>query len=103
MKVVQSSIFRAVVAFIVGVLLVKYREDTMKWITITAGLLFFVSGLISCAVYYLERRKAMNEALVTDKNGKVMVRRMPAFPVVVSEASFWALSLRLCLLISLSE
>ena len=61
MKVVQSSIFRAVVAFIVGVLLVKYREDTMKWITITAGLLFFVSGLISCAVYYLERRKAMSE------------------------------------------
>lgn len=82
MKVVQSSIFRAVVAFIVGVLLVKYREDTMKWITITAGLLFFVSGLISCVVYYLERRKAMSEALVTDKNGKVMVRRMPAFPVV---------------------
>lgn len=82
MKVVQSSIFRAVVAFIVGVLLVKYREDTMKWITITAGLLFFVSGLLSCAVYYLERRKAMNEALVTDANGKMMVRRMPAFPIV---------------------
>lgn len=82
MKVVQSSILRAVVAFIVGVLLVKYREDTMKWITITAGLLFFVSGLISCAVYYLERRKAMNEALVTGIDGKVMVRRMPAFPIV---------------------
>lgn len=63
----------------------------------------FVSGLISCAVYYLERRKAMNEALVTDKNGKVMVRRMPAFPVVGLGSIIWALSLRLCRQISLSE
>ncbi|MFW5513580.1 MAG: DUF308 domain-containing protein, partial [Prevotella sp.] len=31
MRLLQSSVFRAVVAIIVGALLVKYREDTVTW------------------------------------------------------------------------
>lgn len=82
MKVVQSSIIRAVVAFAVGVLLVKYREDTMKWITITAGILFLISGLISCIAYYVEYRKAKRVPLATGPDGVIRVRRMPVFPIV---------------------
>lgn len=34
MKVLQSSILRAIGAIVVGALLVKYREQTVTWITI---------------------------------------------------------------------
>lgn len=40
MKVIHSSIFRAVCAIIVGVLLIQYREQTVTWITIAIGVLF---------------------------------------------------------------
>lgn len=82
MKIVQSSIVRAVAAIAVGILLVIYREDMMRWITITAGILFFISGLISCIVYYLERRKVMDAPSVTGMGGKTIVRNTPVFPVV---------------------
>lgn len=57
MRIIQSSLFRAIVAIAVGVLLVKYREDTMKWLTIVIGLLFFLSGAITLIVYYYERQR----------------------------------------------
>ena len=44
MKVIHSSIFRAVCAIIVGVLLIQYREQTVTWITIAIGVLFAVSA-----------------------------------------------------------
>lgn len=40
MKVVHSSLFRAVCAIIIGVLLIQYREQTVTWITIAIGVLF---------------------------------------------------------------
>lgn len=47
MKILQSSLVRAVMAFAVGALIIKYREDTVHWLTVVIGALFFVSGLIS--------------------------------------------------------
>ena len=47
MKVLQSSVVRAVMAFVVGALIIKYREDTVHWLTVVIGALFIVSGLIS--------------------------------------------------------
>lgn len=38
---------RALVAFAVGALIIKYREDTVHWLTVVIGALFFVSGIIS--------------------------------------------------------
>ena len=43
----QSSLVRAVMAFAVGALIIKYREETVHWLTVVIGALFFVSGLIS--------------------------------------------------------
>ncbi|MBQ7422249.1 MAG: DUF308 domain-containing protein [Prevotella sp.] len=82
MKVLQSSVLRALIAVIVGVLLVKYREDTMKWMTITAGVLFFMSGLISCIVYYYEKRRIEKESISTEENDGEKQRRSPMFPFV---------------------
>lgn len=82
MKVLQSSLLRAVVAIIVGVLLVKYREDTMRWMTISAGILFFLSGLISVIVYYYEKREIARSPYTFDQTGNEIRRHSPIFPFI---------------------
>lgn len=81
MKTLQSSLIRAIVALIVGVLLIKYREQTVTWITISIGVLFFLSGVISCATYFVSRRKA-GDVVVTDASGKQVSGFHPQFPIV---------------------
>ena len=49
MRIVQSSFFRALCAVIIGALLIKYREQTVTWMTIVIGVMFFLSGVVSCA------------------------------------------------------
>ena len=58
MKVMQSSLVRSLCAIIVGALLVKYREQTVTWMTIAIGVLFFLSGVVSCATYFAARRNS---------------------------------------------
>lgn len=82
MKVLQSSLLRAVVAIIVGVLLVKYREDTMRWMTIAAGILFFLSGLISVIVYYYDKREIARSPYTFDQTGNEIRRHSPIFPFI---------------------
>ncbi len=82
MKVVESSVFRAVIAMVVGALLVKYREATVTWLTIAIGVLFFFSGLVSCAVYYVNLRNA-KASVVYDEDGKPLTAGLkPSFPIV---------------------
>lgn len=84
MKVIHSSIFRAVCAIIVGVLLIQYREQTVTWITIAIGVLFFLSGVISLASYLAAKRNAekMQGQILSDSNGKPIMGMMPKFPLV---------------------
>lgn len=84
MKVIHSSIFRAVCAIIVGVLLIQYREQTVTWITIAVGVLFFLSGVISLASYWAAKRNAekMQGQILSDSNGKPIMGMMPKFPLV---------------------
>lgn len=84
MKVIHSSIFRAVCAIIVGVLLIQYREQTVTWITIAIGVLFFLSGVISLASYWAAKRNAekMQGQLLFDSNGKPIMGMIPKFPLV---------------------
>ena len=81
MKVLQSSFFRAVCAVIVGVLLIKYSDDTVRWITILIGVLFFLSGVISCAAYFGAKRHA-DDVQVFDVNGNQVAGSRPVFPIV---------------------
>ena len=74
MKTLQSSLIRAIVAIIVGTLIIKYREETVRWLTIACGTLFFISGLISCAVYY-SNMKSVKEQMNADKEKKKLMER----------------------------
>lgn len=84
MKVIHSSIFRAVCAIIVGVLLIQYREQTVTWITVAIGVLFFLSGVISLASYWAAKRNAekMQGQILSDSNGKPIMGMMSKFPLV---------------------
>lgn len=84
MKVVHSSLFRALCAIVVGVLLIQYREQTVTWITIAIGVLFFLSGVISLASYFSAKRsyEKMQGMLIHDANGQQISGIRPNFPLV---------------------
>jgi uncharacterized membrane protein HdeD (DUF308 family) len=80
MKIIQSSALRAVCAIIVGVLLIQYREQTARWLTIIIGAMFFITGLISCIVYYTQKRTA-EKPQVVDQEGNAVDVAKPVFPI----------------------
>ena len=66
MKVIQSSLFRALCAIIVGALLIQYREQTVTWITIAIGVLFFLSGrILVTQLYECQAKCRENEGTVS--------------------------------------
>lgn len=81
MKVLQSSLFRAFCSIAIGALLIKYRGETVTWLTIAIGVLFLLSGIISCATYLITVRKA-SEYKITDAQGNVISNGRPTFPIV---------------------
>lgn len=81
MKQLMSSLLRAACAIVVGALLVKYREQTVEWITIAIGVLFFVSGVFSCVTYFVARGKR-NDVEVYDVDGRKLTGLKPVFPIV---------------------
>ena len=81
MKILQSYVFRAICAIAVGAMLIKNPDSTVKGITIAIGILFLVSGVISCVAYFNARlHSAENE--VYDADGKLLVGGRPMFPIV---------------------
>lgn len=83
MKVLRSSIFRAVCAIIVGALLVKYREQTVTWITVLIGVIFLVSGIISITAWFSAKRKGGVEGMdIYDAQGNLLTPPVPPFPIV---------------------
>lgn len=81
MKVLQSSIFRALCSIIVGALLIKYPDNTVTWLTVAIGVLFLVSGAISCVAYFNAIRN-VSDVTVTDATGKVLRGGRPMPPIV---------------------
>lgn len=62
-------------------MLIKNPDSTVKGITIAIGILFLVSGVISCVAYFNDRlHSAENE--VYDADGKLLVGGRPMFPIV---------------------
>ena len=84
MKVLQISAIRAIIVLVTGFLLVKYREDTMTWMTITVGVLFLISGLVACMLYYFEKekvaKKSAKTALQEDQQEEEDLKS-PSFPI----------------------
>ena len=72
-----------------GILVVKYREDMVTWMTIGLGAIFFMAGVISCISYYIQRKhvqkireKIADGISLMDANGNVVEQSMPTFPIV---------------------
>ena len=88
MKVLQISAIRAIIVLVTGFLLVRYREETMTWMTITVGILFLLSGLVSCIAYYFEKEKvAKKTAKAEQQEGQQEGQqeeenlKSPSFPI----------------------
>lgn len=81
MKILQSSVFRAISALAIGILLIKYPDNTVTWITVAIGCLFLLSGIISLVVYY-NALKHVSEYKITDADGNVVAGEKPTFPIV---------------------
>ncbi|MBE6260305.1 MAG: DUF308 domain-containing protein [Prevotella sp.] len=81
MKIFQSSIFRAVCAIVIGVLLVKFPQDGVTWLTMAIGALFLLSGVIALLAYWQAKRHA-GEYTITDQQGRVVRGGQPTFPIV---------------------
>jgi len=81
MKVFQSSIFRALCAIVVGVLLIKFPQDGVTWITIAIGVLFLLSGVIAI-IAYAHAKKHAGDYIITDREGRIVAGTQPTFPIV---------------------
>lgn len=81
MKILQSSVFRAICAIAIGILLIKFPDNTVTWITVAIGILFLLSGIISMVVY-VHARKNVSEYKITDAQGRVVAGEKPTFPIV---------------------
>ena len=81
MRLLQSNIFRALCAIIVGVLLIKFPDNTVVGITVAIGVLFLLSGVISCVSYYVATRN-VSEYKIYDAEGRQIAGQKPSFPIV---------------------
>ena len=81
MKIFQSSIFRALCAIVVGVLLIKFPQDGVTWLTVAIGVLFLISGIIA-VIAYMNVRKHAGEYTITDQQGRIIRGGQPTFPIV---------------------
>ena len=81
MKIVQSSFFRAICSIIIGVLLIRYPDNTVTWITLAIGIMFLLSGVFS-TLAYLNAKKNTSDYRITDTQGRVISNGKPTFPLV---------------------
>ena len=81
MKILRSSVFRAICAIITGILLINNPDSTVRWITIAIGVMFLVSGVISCATYLNAHKNAVG-AEIYDAEGRLIASPRPPFPLV---------------------
>ena len=81
MKILQSSIFRAICSIAIGILLIKFPDNTVTWMTVAIGILFLLSGIISLVVY-MNARRNVSDYKITDAEGNVIAGEQPTFPIV---------------------
>ena len=81
MRILQSSVFRALCAIIIGALLIKFPDNTVMGITVAIGVLFLISGLISCVTYFWAKRN-VSDYKIYDAEGNLVAGEKPTFPIV---------------------
>ena len=80
-KLLQSSLFRALCAIVIGILILKFPQDGVTWLTMAVGALFLISGIIALTAYWYACRHK-NEYIVTDQQGRIISGSQPTFPIV---------------------
>ena len=80
-KIFQSTAFRAICALVIGVLLIKFPDNTVTGITIAIGVLFLLSGVLSC-LSYIQARRHTSEYKIYDAEGRLVAGEQPMFPIV---------------------
>lgn len=78
----QSAIIRTIASTTVGALLIVYRAETMRWITIAIGSLFLLSGIVSCISYLLEKEKIKKGNSVLQSTDATLKQSRPLFPIL---------------------
>lgn len=81
----KSSLIRAIISLIAGILLVKYRVDMVKWLTISIGAMFFISGVISVVYYFVANKKSqklLSEQKSNDPEVAPVLVNKPTLPIV---------------------
>ena len=63
----------------VGVLLIKYNNQMATWLIILMGVMFFLSGVYSCASYFIDSRN-VSDTVVYDADGHIVAGLKPSFP-----------------------
>ena len=81
MKLLQSSFVRAICSIVIGILLLKYPDNSVTWLTMAIGILFLLSGIIALISYWTARRHA-GEYTITDAEGNLISGSQPSFPIV---------------------
>ncbi len=81
MRILQSSVFRALCAIVIGALLIKYPDNTVKGITVAIGALFLLSGIISIVTYFWTKRH-VSDYKIYDADGNLVAGEQPTFPIV---------------------
>ena len=94
MRVFQSSVFRALCAIIIGALLIKFPDNTVQGITVAIGVLFLLSGIISCVTYFWAKRH-VSDYKIYDADGRLVAGEQPNFPIVGLGSTIFGLILSL--------
>ena len=86
MKFLRNFIFRASCAIAIGVLLIEYREEIVRWIVITIGVLFFLAGIIALVGYYTASAAALqvSDEVETSARGTSNTLQLTPFVAVGS-------------------
>ena len=83
MKTKVSILLRSIGAIIIGVLLIKYSNNAVLWLTILIGVIFLLSGLVSCITYLTGRnRKGIDDIQILDATGRDITPARPSFPII---------------------
>lgn len=80
MKLFQSSLFRAFCAIAIGVFILLQPDATVQYLTIALGVLFLISGVVSCLAYFYTISHWQDRKEV-DSEGNVYDVRKPWFPI----------------------
>lgn len=83
MKTKLSTFLRSIGAIVIGILLIRYSNNAVLWLTILIGMIFLISGLVACFSYFAGRHHSgIDGVQILDASGRDITPARPPFPIV---------------------